>query len=264
MQSTQQLATWFGLQGKTALVTGASSGLGAAFAEALVHAGAKVAIAARRKERLEVLAKRLQTTRECLPIAMDITNLASVTAGLAQVEQALGPIDILINNAGAADYARAEEQSEEAIRKVMEVNVFAAFRLAQQVGSQMIAQKRGGAMVNISSIAGLRGNVIFPTVGYSTSKGAVEGMTRQLALEWAPYGIRVNAIAPGWFPTEINLDPRHGDITPKHKQRMVERIPLGRVGEVNEIQGPLLFLVSPAASYVTGITLPVDGGWMLG
>ena len=258
------LSSWFGLEGKTALVTGASSGLGAAFAQALVQAGAKVAAAARRKERLEALAKDLSKVGTCQPLAMDITDVASVRAGLAHVEETLGQIDILVNNAGAADYGRAEKQSEEEMRRVMEVNVFAVFRLAQQVAKQMITQKRGGALVNISSITGLRGNVIFPTVGYSTSKGAVESMTRQLALEWAPYGIRINAIAPGWFPTEMNLDPRHGDIAPKHKQRMIERIPLGRVGRVDEIQAPLLFLVSPGASYVTGVTLPVDGGWLLG
>jgi gluconate 5-dehydrogenase len=125
----------------------------------------------------------------------------------------------------------------------------------------MIERGRGGRIVNLSSVTGQVANSVFPTVAYVATKHGVEGLTKQCAIEWAQHGITVNAIAPGWFPTEMNTDPRVGDVLPKYKQQMEERTPMGRMGRPGELMTAMVFLASPGASYVTGITLPVDGGW---
>ena len=257
------LRQWFGLQGRIALVTGASSGLGVAMARGLAQAGADVAIVARRTERLEALAAEIEALGvRCLPVGADLTDDAQLGAALRRVEAELGGVEILLNNAGIADLGRPEKLSAEEWDRVLAVNLTAVFRLTQGVGRGMIARGQGGRIINVSSVVGQYGNPIFPTVAYAASKGGINGLTRQLAVDWAPHRITVNAIAPGWVPTEMNIDPRQGDVLPKFKQRMIERTPLGRLGTPEELVGAVVFLASPSSSYITGHILAVDGGWM--
>lgn len=259
MSTLQEL---FGLQGRTALVTGASSGLGVEFAHGLAEAGADVALLARRRDRVEAVAESVRAHgAQCLALQGDVTDEAQVDAALERITEELGGLDILVNNAGVAPFGRAEKHTAEQWREALEVNVTAAFRLSQKV-LPLMEQRGGGRIVNVSSVLGSVANSVFPTVAYGTSKGAVEMMTRQLAVEWAPRGITVNCVAPGWFPTEMNTDPRYGDVHPKYKEKMIECLPMGRLGETGELKGALIYLASPAGRYVTGTTLVVDGGWL--
>ena len=260
MNSLQEL---FGLKGKTALVTGASGGLGVEFARALAVAGADVAVLSRRLERLEQVVAELEGLGvRALPVAVDITDDAELERALEEVEQGLGAVDILVNNAGAAPFGKAERQTREQWDSALAVNLTAPFILSQLVANRMIKRGGGGRIINISSVMGDVASSIFPTVGYNASKGAVNNMTRQLAVEWAKHNITVNAIAPAWFPTEMNKDPAIGDIPPKYKTRMEDFTPMGRLGAEGELMGAVIYLASPAASYVTGEVLHVDGGWL--
>jgi gluconate 5-dehydrogenase len=260
METLQEL---FGLKGKTALVTGASSGLGVEFARALAVAGADVAIVARRKERLEEVAAEIEKLGvRCLPVAADLTDEAAMDAALASVEKELGGVDILVNNAGIAPFGRAEKQTREQWESALAVNVTVPFLLCQRAARGMIERGGGGRIINISSVMGHVASSIYPTVGYNASKGALSNLTRQLAVEWARHGITVNAIAPAWFPSEMNTDPRYGDVNPKYKEKMEALTPMGRLGRQGELMAAMVFLASPAASYVTGAILPVDGGWL--
>ncbi|MCZ6629571.1 MAG: glucose 1-dehydrogenase [SAR324 cluster bacterium] len=260
MNSLQELFT---LQGKTALVTGASGGLGVEFARALAVAGADVAVLARRKERLRKVAREIeQLGVRCLPVTADLTVQDDLERALAEIHEGLGAVDILVNNAGVAPFGKAERQTREQWDSALAVNLTAPFVLCQHVARAMIERGGGGRIINISSVMGEVASSIFPTVGYNASKGAVTNMTRQLAVEWARHGITVNAIAPAWFPTEMNRDPKIGDINPKYKERMEQFTPMGRLGNEGELMAAVIFLASPAASYVTGAILPVDGGWL--
>ena len=260
MNSLQEL---FGLKGKIALVTGASAGLGVEFARALALAGADVAVLARRKERLEQVAAELEGMGvRSLAVTADLTGDAHMKRAVEEVEQTLGGVDILVNNAGVAPFGKAERQTREQWESALAVNLTAPFMLSQLVAKRMIEHGGGGRIINISSVMGEVASSIFPTVGYNASKGAVTNMTRQLAVEWAKHNITVNAIAPAWFPTEMNTDPAIGDIAPKYKERMEQFTPMGRLGEQGELMGAVIFLASPAASYVTGEVLHVDGGWL--
>ena len=253
----------FGLKGKVALVTGASSGLGVELAEGLAIAGADVALVARRKEKLDDVAEKIRALGvRAHAVQADVTVDADIERAVGEIEKALGPVDILVNNAGIAEVGRAEKHTRTQWDRSVAVNLTAVFRLSQRVGSTMIERGQGGRIINLSSVMGQVGSAIYPTVSYNATKHAVDGLTRQMALEWAPHRITVNAIAPGWFPSEMNIDPRFGDINPKYKARMIERTPMGRLGEPGELLATVIYLASPAASYVTGTILPVDGGWL--
>lgn len=253
----------YGLKGQVALVTGASSGLGVEFARALAIAGADVALVARRKDRIEANAAGLGALGvRSLAVQADLADDAQLERAVAEVERGLGPVDILVNNAGIADLGRAEKLSREKWDSVVAVNLTAVFRLSQRVARAMIDRGKGGRIINLSSVTGEMANSVFPTVAYVATKHGVEGLTKQCAIEWAKHNITVNAVAPGWFPTEMNVDPRYGDVHPKYKEQMLERTPMGRLGQPGELMGVIVFLASPSASYVTGITVPVDGGWV--
>ena len=260
--SLDHLERLFGLRGKVALVTGASSGLGIEFAKGLAMAGADVAVVARRLERLQAVARELEALGgRALAISADLRQADQIESALQQVQDTLGPIDILVNNAGVAPLSRAERHTLDKWEQALSINLTAVFLCCQQVGRQMIERGQGGRIINISSVLGEGANAVHKTVGYAATKGAVTNMTRQLAVEWAPYGITVNALAPSWFPTEMITDPRLGRVHDEQRARMELFTPMGRLGREGELLGAIIFLASPAASYVTGEILHVDGGW---
>jgi NAD(P)-dependent dehydrogenase (short-subunit alcohol dehydrogenase family) len=260
--SAEHLDQLFGLRGKVALVTGASSGLGVEFAQGLAMAGADIAMVARRLERLQAVAKQLEAFGiRAHAVQADLRDEAQIDAALQQVQETLGPIDILVNNAGIAPVSRAERHTLDRWQQALDVNLTAVFLCCQKVGQQMIERGQGGRIINISSVLGEGANAVHKTVGYAATKGAVTNMTRQLAVEWAPYGITVNALAPSWFPTEMITDPRLGRVHDEQRARMELFTPMGRLGREGELLGAIIFLASPAASYVTGAILHVDGRW---
>lgn len=252
-------AEMFRVDGRTAFVTGASSGLGVVFAEALAAAGANVVLAARRVDKLREVAARIERFgSRTLVVLCDVCDSAQVEAAIAQACDTFGRIDILVNNAGiAADsVAVPENLPDELFEQTMRVNLFGTWYCARAAGARMLADGRGGSIINISSIAGLGGVPDFP-VAYQTSKAAVLNLTRNLACSWADRGVRVNAIAPGWFVTEINEEVM---ALPDFKRWAGAGAALNRIGEPDELVGALLFLASDASSYVTGQTIAVDGG----
>jgi NAD(P)-dependent dehydrogenase (short-subunit alcohol dehydrogenase family) len=249
----------FDLAGATALVTGASSGLGRHFALTLAAAGARVAVAARRVAELEELAAEIaKSGGAALPGVLDVLDPASVAAAIAAAESALGPLDILVNNAGIAATTAFLTQDEAEWRGVLATNLDGAWRVAQAVASRMAAHGRGGAIVNIASIAGLR--PASHLAAYSAAKAALISLTQSMAIELARHKIRVNALAPGYIETDLNRDFLHGPAG----QAMAKRVPLRRFGEPEDLDGALLLLVSDAGRYMTGSVIVVDGGHSLG
>ncbi|MDD9933572.1 MAG: SDR family oxidoreductase [Myxococcales bacterium] len=252
----------FGLEGRVALVVGASSGLGAECARALAAAGADVAIAARRKERLQALAGELRELGvRAHAVAADASDDAAMQAAIDEVEAELGPIWTLVNSAGLSRLGRAIKHAREKWDQVIAVNLTAAFVMSQQVARKMIERGEPGRIVHISSVLGRGASPIHPQIGYAASKGGVDNLTRQLAIEWASQGITVNAIAPGYFPTELTVDPEAGAMDAEFSAAVERLTPLGRPGDPAEIRTTLLYLTAPASSYVTGSIVPVDGGW---
>jgi len=239
-------------------VTGASSGLGEHFALVLARAGAKVVIAARRVDRLEALAARIRSASGTAhPVALDVTEPASVKSCFDAAEAALGPIGVVINNAGITDPAFITRMTEAQWRSVMDVNLDGVFRVGQEAARRMVAGGKGGSIVNIASIVGL--GAIKTLGAYAASKAAVLALTRTMALELARDKVRVNAIAPGYISTELNDSFWETEAG----KRMIAHVPMRRLGNVGELDGALLLLASKAGSFMTGSTIVVDGGHLL-
>ncbi|RJG08930.1 glucose 1-dehydrogenase [Pseudomonas cavernicola] len=253
------LETNFSLAGKTVLVTGASSGLGAHFARLARRAGARVVLAARRVERLVQLAAELQADGgEALAVALDVTCRDSVEQAFDAAEARFGAVDVVINNAGVGDPGRFLELGEDDWRHMLSTNLDGVFRVAQCASQRLVRAGRGGSIVNIASILGLR--VGSGLSHYCTAKAGVVQLTKAMALELARHQIRVNAIAPGYFRTEMNdtyFDSEAG------QQYIRSQVPLRRLGRLEELDGPLLLLASEAGAFMTGSVLAVDGGHLV-
>jgi len=252
------IAEIFSLKGRAALVTGASSGLGQHFARVLAGAGAKVAIAARRTDRLAALADEIKSRGgEAVAVALDVTDPASVKSAFEAAEAAIGPMTILVNNAGIAAPAYFLKMTEQEWRDVLSVNLDGVFRVAQEAARRMKAHGTGGSIVNIASVLGL--GVIKTLAHYSASKAGVIHMTKAAAYELARDRIRVNAIAPGYCETEMNAD----FFKTEPGRKLIARVPMERLGRLGELDGPLLLLASDAGSFMTGTVITVDGGLLL-
>jgi len=249
-------ATLFDLSGKVALVTGASGGLGLHFARTLAAAGARVALAARRREQLEAnVAMIASAGREATAVAMDVTDSGSVERAVAEVAERFGgPATVVVNNSGVTASETALDLDPADWDKVMDTNVKGAWLVARAAATRMIDAKAGGSVVNVASILGFR--VAGRVAPYAASKAALVQLTRALALEWARHGIRVNAIAPGYVETDINRDFFASD----PGKALVSRIPQRRLGRPGDLDGALLLLVSDASAYMTGSAVVVDGG----
>jgi NAD(P)-dependent dehydrogenase (short-subunit alcohol dehydrogenase family) len=248
----------FRLDGKHALVTGASSGLGRHFAHTLAGAGARVTLAARREQALaDSVAALLGEGAQAAATVMDVASAASIETALDRAEQIYGPVDILINNAGVTETRPALEVEEDGWDRVMDTNLRGAWLVAQRTARRMVRHQIPGSIVNIASILGLR--VAGGVIAYAVSKAGLVQMTKALALELARHRIRVNALAPGYIRTDINADFFESPAG----QALIKRVPQRRLGEANELDGPLLLLASDAGSYITGSVLAADGGHLV-
>ncbi len=244
----------FDLTGRTALVTGASSGLGHRMALVLAHAGATVAVTARRTARLEALAAEHPSIR---PFTADLAVAAERERLVREVEASLGPLDVLVNNAGLSRAAPIEAETLDDFERMIEINLTSAWHLTKLFGVSMVAAGRG-SVINIASILGMVGATPSKQTGYPAAKGGLINLTREMGLQWARKGVRVNAICPGWFVTEMTDDL----LSTEAGVGFIERnTPLQRAGLVHEIDGALLLLASDAGSFMTGSILTVDGGW---
>jgi NAD(P)-dependent dehydrogenase (short-subunit alcohol dehydrogenase family) len=255
------LSELFSLSGHVGLVTGASSGLGVECAHALALAGADVAIAARRGDRLERFAAELAASYgvKTLGVQTDITSDANLDRLMETVQTQLGLVDILINNAGISPTGRAEGLPRSTWDAALATNLTAPMMLSQRIARALIEARKPGRIINMISIYGLVASSIYRLSAYTATKAGLANLTRQLAIEWAPYGILVNAIAPGWIPTEAT---EAGIAKSQNRERMEKATPLGRLGEPQEIRGAVIYLASEASSYVTGTILSIDGGYV--
>ena len=248
------------LKGKGVLITGASGGLGAHFAQVAARCGARVVIGARRKGKLDALAAELTSlgAASVLAIDMDVGSDASITAAFEAIDAAGGPVDVVVNNAGIGGDGAAIDMPTADFDATIATNLRGVWLTSTEAARRWRkAEKRGGSIINIASILGER--VMHYVVPYSATKAAVIQMTKGLALEWARYGIRVNAIAPGYILTEINSDY----FATEAGQAMVKRVPMRRLGEAGELDGAYLLLATDASSWMTGTVIPVDGGHLV-
>ncbi|HYC57897.1 MAG TPA: SDR family oxidoreductase [Candidatus Binatia bacterium] len=251
----------FGLRGKVAVVTGASAGLGMEMADALACAGADVALLARRADRLRDVAEELARRYRVRTVAIDVdlTDRDAVPPAFQKVREELGATWVLVNNAGVAPTGRAEKQWPQDWDRTLALNLSALFQCSLAAAQQMRDGGCGGRIINVTSIFARLGSSLFRVASYAASKGGAENLTRQLAVEWARDGITVNAIAPAWFPSEMT----HGSLEQDSiEERMASANPMGRIGATGELRTTCIFLAAPATSYVTGATIPVDGGYV--
>jgi NAD(P)-dependent dehydrogenase (short-subunit alcohol dehydrogenase family) len=254
MTSTLDPLAPFHLDGKVAIVTGASSGLGDRFARVLHAQGARVVVAARRLDRLERLAEELPGA---LAVQTDVAVAEQREALVAAAVEQFGGVQILVNNAGVGEKVSVEDETLEMFRRAMEVNVTAVWHLSKLCAPQMVAAG-GGSIVNIASMLGHVGATPVKQSHYCASKGAVVNLTRELALQWARKGIRVNALCPGWFPSEMTA----GMESDEGSQRFIQmNSPIPRMGFEHELDGAFLLLASDASTFLTGQSIIVDGGW---
>jgi len=244
------------LADRVAIVTGASSGLGARFATVLADAGAQVVAAARRLERLEELARSRSAIH---PFRCDVSEEADRAELVATALERFGRVDVCVNNAGSSSGGPDRQASVESFRHVLRLNLEAVYGLSLAVGEPMRAQK-SGSVINVSSMFSFIASAPVPDAGYVATKSGVNGLTRELANQWAADGVRVNAIAPGWFPSEMTSELFEDESAKRWFARMC---PMGRPGRIDELDGVLLFLASDASSYCTGQVITIDGGWTI-
>ena len=252
------------LSGRVALVTGASGGLGAQFAKTLSRAGAAVVLASRRMDKLKALRAQIEAEGgDAHVVSLDVTDHASIKAGVAHAETEVGPIDILVNNSGVSTTQRIQDVAEEDYDFIFNTNVRGAFFVAQEVGKRMLARSRGtapgtfsgGRIINIASMAGLR---VLPQIGvYCMSKAAVVQMTKAMALEWGKFGINVNAICPGYIDTEIN----HHHWETEQGKKLVQMLPRKRIGKPEDLDALLVLLASGQSHFINGAVIAADDGF---
>lgn len=254
------MKNYFDLTGQVALVTGCSTGLGVQMAKALANQGAKIVALARRKEKIEAVAKEIADSYgvETLAVQCDITDTARVDAAIDEILSTFGRLDIVVNNAGTGAVAPAEDITDEQFFGEMNVDLAGTFKVARAAAKKAMIPARYGRIINIASMYGLVGNKIAGSAPYHAAKGGVVNLTRALAAEWGKYNITVNAICPGYFYTPLTKETLDSDFFQANARTM---IPLERYGNEGELDSAAVFLASKASSYVTGVNLPVDGGY---
>ncbi len=254
------MKNYFDLSGQVAIVTGCSTGLGVQMAKALANQGAKIVAVARRQNLIDEVAADIAKTYgvETLAVRCDITDTDAVNAMVDKVMEKFGRVDILINNAGTGAVAPAEDITDDQFANEMNIDLFGSFKVARAVAKKAMIPAKYGRGINIASMYGLVGNKIAGSAPYHAAKGGVVNLTRALASEWGKYGITVNAICPGYFYTDLTRDTLNSDFFQQNAKTM---IPEERYGNEGELDSAAIFLASPASSYVTGVNLPVDGGY---
>lgn len=254
------MKNYFDLTGQVAVVTGCSTGLGVQMAKALANQGAKIVAIARRKEKIDAVAKEIADTYkvETLAIQCDITDTEKVNAAVDSIMEKFGRIDIVINNAGTGAVAPAEDITDDQFNGELNVDLGGTFKVSRAVAKKAMIPAKYGRIINIASMYGLVGNKVAPCSPYHAAKGGVVNLTRGLASEWGKYGINVNAICPGYFYSPLTKETLDSDFFQQNAKTM---IPLSRYGNEGELDSAAIFLASPASSYVTGVILPVDGGY---
>ena len=254
------MKNYFDLNGRVAIVTGCSTGLGVQMAKALANQGAAIVAVARRQNMIDDVAAAIKAEYgvETMAVRCDITSTDQVEAMVDAVLAKFGRIDILVNNAGTGAVAPAEDITDDQFGNEMNIDLFGSFRVARAVAKKAMIPAKYGRVINIASMYGLVGNKIAGSAPYHAAKGGVVNLTRALAAEWGKYNITVNAICPGYFYTDLTRDTLNSDFFQQNARTM---IPEERYGEEGELDSAALFLASPASSYVTGVNLPVDGGY---